>query len=319
MESRLIAELLDFLRVAPLAEAIRAGDYASLLTTKGLLSVALAGIPVLLLVEAALLISQGSFRFRTYRVTFLTYLADRIIGSFFTFSIVVLLLEVLPQLALLKLPLTFLVFIYSYLIWELAHYVFHFSAHKVRILWCLHSTHHAPEHMHLGVAYTNFFFQGVYADLVRTSICVLCGVPTEYLLLIMLLDTAWSSLIHANPAILPKRGLPSIVTAPFLLPVHHRVHHARNSVYIDKNYCNLLSIWDRLFRTYQEPLPFVPLDYGLARKVNAESFVDTYFGEFHLLLQDIRRESHFKYRILYLLKPPGWRPPAQHSSTRQPK
>ncbi|OTP69867.1 Sterol desaturase [Caballeronia sordidicola] len=96
-----------------------------------------------------------------------------------------------------------------------------------------------------------------------------------------------------------------------LNPVHHRIHHASNAEYLDKNYCNTFPIWDKLFGTLQQEIPGVQIKYGLNRDVRPGSFVDMYFGEIYLLAKDVRSAPTFKQKLLYVVMPPGWEPIAK--------
>ena len=88
---------------------------------------------------------------------------------------------------------------------EFAHFIYHFLGHKVRLFWCLHSTHHAPENMNLSVTYAHFFLEAPYADVIRTSICIFLGVNPPLLFLIMFIDGTWGAFIHVGENIL-KNG-----------------------------------------------------------------------------------------------------------------
>jgi sterol desaturase/sphingolipid hydroxylase (fatty acid hydroxylase superfamily) len=123
----------------------------------------------------------------------------------------------------------------------------------------------------------------------------------------MVVDGCWGSLIHIGHDLMPSGRL-GWLNNVILTPSHHRVHHARNPVYIDKNYCNLLPIWDRVFGTYQAELPSVKPEYGITRNVKENSFIDAYFGEFALLFKDVRNAPSWRARLLYVFMPPGWDP-----------
>jgi len=75
---------------------------------------------------------------------------------------------------------------------------------------------------------------------------------------------------------------------------------------MDTNFCNLLNIWDRIFRTYQPEVREVPVVYGITREMKPNSFLDAYFGEFWALMKDIKRAPGLKNKFLYLVMPPGW-------------
>src|SRR5690242_4175652 len=125
--------------------------------------------------------------------------------------------------AIFKTTFTWYWFIYGYIIREFSHFIYHFLAHKVRLLWCLHSTHHAPESMNLTVNYAHFFLEAPYADFIRTSICVLLGVNLQALVLIMFIDGFCGTFIHAGENII-KDGRLGFLNKIILTP-SHRVHH----------------------------------------------------------------------------------------------
>jgi sterol desaturase/sphingolipid hydroxylase (fatty acid hydroxylase superfamily) len=213
--------------------------------------------------------------------------------------------------------------LYAYVVWELSHYVYHWTCHKVRVLWILHSPHHAPQRMNLHVIYTAFFLQGTYATFVRTAICSLFGVPMELLILCMVIDGCWGALIHFSEELWPIGKFGFFIDRLMLTPSDHRVHHASNPEYIDMNYCNTLPIWDKIFGTLQREIPGKKPKYGLARAQKPNSFTDAYFGEIVLLWRDIKSARSWKDRALYVVMPPGWKPanaislepatlPAQH-------
>ncbi len=95
-------------------------------------------------------------------------------------------------------------FLYAYIVWELSHFIFHFSCHKVRLLWCLHAPHHAPENMNLSVIYCAFFLHAIYATIIRISICAFLGVPISVLVFIRIIDGCWGSLIHVSEEVMPS-------------------------------------------------------------------------------------------------------------------
>lgn len=133
------------------------------------------------------------------------------------------------------------------------------------------------------------------------------GVDPILLLIVLGIDSICGHFIHLGEELLPD-GRMGRANRWLLTPSHHRVHHSSNPEYIDKNYCNLLPIWDRLFGTYQEQLNDVQPVYGVSRKINTESLVDMYFGEIIGLLRDMRRAPGLWNKLAYLARPPGWHP-----------
>ncbi|MFT7248940.1 MAG: hypothetical protein ACI97P_001720 [Arcticibacterium sp.] len=101
-----------------------------------------------------------------------------------------------------------------------------------------------------------------------------------------------------------------------LTPLHHRIHHARNPLYIDTNYCNLLNIWDRVFGTFQEEDKDVVIEYGITRNVNTNNILDVYFGEFIALFKDVWHAPGIKNKFLYVWMPPGWSHTGDHQTAK---
>jgi hypothetical protein len=81
---------------------------------------------------------------------------------------------------------------------------------------------------------------------------------------------------------------------------------------MDTNFCNLLNIWDRAFGTYQPEVQDLPIEYGITREMKANSFLDSYFGEFSCLIKDVYRAPGIKNKFLYIFMPPGWSHTGEH-------
>ena len=307
----LFEEAWRFLQVSQALALLQSGDLSALTTYDGLRAIIRPAIPLLLAFEAVLGLVYRKPQSKVYRVNFLIYVCNRFIGRFISFGMVLFCIGLFQRYAPLQVSLSWFGFIYAYLVWELGHFLYHFLAHKVRLLWCLHSTHHAPEDMNLSVTHAHFFLEAPYADTIRTTVCILLGVQPELLFLIMFIDGTYGAFIHIGDNLV-KDARFGVLNKIMLTPSHHRVHHARNPLYIDTNFCNLLNVWDRIFGTYQEEDRSLTIDYGINRKMNSGSFLDVYFGEFVALGRDLRAASGLKNKLLYLLMPPGWHPGGEH-------
>ena len=84
------------------------------------------------------------------------------------------------------------------------------------------------------------------------------------------------------------------------------MHHAKNPLYIDTNYCNLLNFWDRIFGTYQEEDPNLHIQYGVTRPIRSGNFWDVYFGELINLAKDVIKAPGIINKLKYIFFPPGW-------------
>ncbi len=308
-------EIILFLGVDGLLSVFQSGDYSSLLTLKGIQTALAPVIPLLLILEIVRALLYRRFRAADYKVTTLTYMFNRFVSRFISIAAVAFCVGLFGRLALFKSTFTWYWLIYGYIVWEFAHFIYHYLAHKVRLFWCLHSTHHAPENMNLSVTYAHFFLEAPYADVIRTSICILAGVNPPLLFFIMFVDGFWGAFIHVGDNILSDGRL-GFLQRIILTPSHHRVHHARNPLYMDTNFCNLLNVWDWVFGTLQPEKEDVAIEYGITRPMNPGSFLDMYFGEIAALWRDVKNGPGIKNKLLYLVMPPGWSHTGEHKTAK---
>ncbi len=308
-------EITGFFGLHFLIDMYRSGDYSKLLTLDGILRAISPFIPLLLVIEIIRAFAYKRFRIEDYKVPFFIFIFNRFVSRFISIAAVAFCIGVFEKYAIFKTGFTWYWLIYGYIVWEFSHFIYHFLAHKVRILWCLHSTHHAPQTMNLSVTYTHFFLEAPYADVIRTTICILAGVNPPLLFFIMFIDGTWGAFIHVGENIM-KDGRMGFLNNIILTPSHHRVHHARNPLYMDTNFCNLLNIWDKLFKTYEPERKDIPIEYGITREMNANSFIDVNFGEIGALWKDVRRAPGLKNKLLYLIMPPGWSHTGEHKTAK---
>lgn len=284
----------------------------SLLTLGGVEAVVAPIFPFLLVLEVVFLIwvnrRSASAIFGAYKVPVMMYVVNAAIAALVNLDIFLWTQSHFSKFAPFTGTLRIRWFVYAYLVWELSHFVYHWTCHKVRLLWILHAPHHAPQRMNLSVIFTAFFLQGTYATFVRTAICSLLGVPIELLILCMVIDGCWGALIHFSEDLWPSGKFGFFIDRLILTPSDHRVHHASNAEYLDMNYCNTLPIWDKVFGTLRREMPGLKPQYGLNRPQKLNSFVDMYFGEIGLLWRDIKAADSWKTRLLHVVMPPGWKP-----------
>ncbi len=301
----LFNEIISFLGVKSFFLILNAQDYSQFLTYKGVVAIISPILPLLLLLEFGVGLFYKKAQTKVYQVIFIIYIFNRFVGRFISIAMVTICIGLFQKYAPFQTQMTWYWFIYGYVVWEFGHFIYHFLAHKVRLFWCLHATHHAPEDMNLSVSHAHFFLEAPYADLIRTTVCILLGVHPALLFVIMFVDGTYGTFIHAGENLI-KNGRLGFLNKIILTPSHHRVHHARNPLYIDTNYCNLLNLWDRVFRTYQEEDHRIDIDYGVTREIDSGSFIDVYFGEFITLFKDVKNAPGIKNKFGYIFNPPGW-------------
>jgi sterol desaturase/sphingolipid hydroxylase (fatty acid hydroxylase superfamily) len=310
----ILKQIWGFFSLDGLIEMIRSGDYKTLQTFEGITRSIAPLMPIILILELIRGLLYKQFKVVSYKISFFSYVFNSIIGRYLAIGMTIICIGIFEKYAIITIEFTWYWFIYGYIVWELAHFVYHYFGHKVRLFWCLHSTHHAPEHMNLAVSHAHFFLEAPYADVIRTTICMLLGVPPAMLFVIMFIDGTWGSFIHVGESIM-RDGRMGIVGKFILTPSHHRVHHAKNIEYMDMNYCNLLNIWDKVFKTYQPEKDDVNIQYGITWEMKPNSFLDAYFGEIASLGKDVYHAPGIKNKVLYIFMPPGWSHTGDHKTS----
>lgn len=308
-------EIIGFLGIQQAWDILQTGDHSVFRTYDGVVSLIYPIIPLLLLLELILGLIYKKPQTKVYKVNFLIYIFNRFVGRFIAIAMVTLLIGWLQPYAPFQTDFKWYWFIYGYIVWEFGHFIYHYLGHKVRLFWCLHSTHHAPEDMNLSVSHAHFFLEAPYADTIRTTVCILLGVTPELLFLIMFIDGTYGAFIHIGENVL-KDGRLGFLNNFILTPSHHRVHHAKNPLYMDTNFCNLLNIWDKIFGTYQDEHKDVKVEYGITREMDSGNFFDVYFGEIQVLAKDVWTAPGLKNKVLYMVMPPGWSHTGAHKTSK---
>ncbi|WP_295792657.1 sterol desaturase family protein [Mucilaginibacter sp.] len=307
-------DISGFFGYDELLKILKTGSYSELLTLKGIEAAIGPILPLILVFEVIRAAFYKRFKVFDYKISFFTFVFNAFIGQVISIGAYVFCVGLFQPHAIFDTTFTWYWFIYSYVVWEFSHFIYHFLAHKVRILWCLHSTHHAPSSMNLSVSYAHFFLEGPYATVIRTSICMLLGVNPAVLAVIMFVDGTWGGFIHIGENIANDARF-GFLGKIILTPSHHRVHHAKNPKYMDTNFCNLLNIWDKVFGTYQPEDRDMPIEYGITRPMKPHSFLDAYFGEIVGLAKDVAKAPGLKNKVLYIVMPPGWSHTGDHKTS----
>ncbi|MFT5576352.1 MAG: sterol desaturase/sphingolipid hydroxylase (fatty acid hydroxylase superfamily) [Bermanella sp.] len=252
---------------------------------------------------------QASFRQEFYQPLknlLFVLLSGALLAKFFPVIAVAAIAIVGQHWSVFQLPDVWYSWIAALLIYEFWYWLQHYLAHKVRVFWCIHSPHHAPDSINMLVGTNHHVLEGLlYFPLFLGLMPALCGVPVEMIVVINLLDGLWGSFLHLSPKMV-KGGRYGMLEFCMQTPSHHRVHHAKNIRYMDKNFNSITVFWDWVMGTRQRLDVSDPVNYGITRKVNVESFRDVQFGEFAALWGDIAAAPGLRNKISYLFMPPGW-------------
>ena len=188
-----------------------------------------------------------------------------------------------------------------FLLDDFSYYWFHRLNHQVRLLWAGHVNHHSSQYLNFGTALR----QGVGERLHKFAFWLwlpLLGFDTAMILTMIGVNLFYQFWVHTESV----RRLPRWFEAVFNTPSHHRVHHASNTRYLDRNHAGVLIIWDRLFGTFSPELDSEPCVYGLTRNIATFNPVRVLGHEYAALWRDVRRAPACADKLRYLLLAPGW-------------
>jgi len=178
----------------------------------------------------------------------------------------------------------------------------HFVDHHVRLFWAVHVTHHSSEEYNLTTGFRSSVFMPFYRYMYFIPLALIGFEPLDIFFIYALTQT-YGILVHTQSI----QKLPKWIEFIFVTPSHHRVHHASNIPYLDKNMGMCLIIWDRMFGTFTEELPNEKPVYGLTKKLpNPHHPVDIIFHEWRAMRNDLKKKTSLGNKLRYLFKPPGW-------------
>jgi hypothetical protein len=165
----------------------------------------------------------------------------------------------------------------------------------------------------MSVNWIHFFAESYYSTLIRLLVLLPFGVNPVMFGVMIAIDSAWGIFIHISDTAL-KDGRLGILQHLVITPAHHRVHHAKNSLYLDTNFANVLPVWDWIMGTLQPIKEEVKTEYGILRNLDVTNFSDLYFGELFLLYNDVKDADGIRNKLLYIFMPPGWTPGSAHKT-----
>jgi sterol desaturase/sphingolipid hydroxylase (fatty acid hydroxylase superfamily) len=187
-----------------------------------------------------------------------------------------------------------------FLLEDLIFYWIHRVDHMIRLFWAVHVTHHSSEKYNLTTGFRSSVFQPVYRFLWFIPLG-LFGFKTFDIFIMFSITQTYGILVHTNQ--IKKLGFLEYI---LVTPSHHRVHHASNVEYLDKNMGMCLIIWDQLFGTFQPEIDGIEPKFGLYEKTIKNHPIDTVFHEFKSIISDFKKKIPLKIKLNYLLNPPGW-------------
>ena len=184
----------------------------------------------------------------------------------------------------------------TFILIDLVFYIYHRLSHRVSFLWAIHMSHHSSQEMNFAVSFRQAWF-GPISKVPFFMILPLIGLDPTIIAVAGSISTLWGIVGHTQ--IINKLGPLEI----FLnTPSHHRVHHGSNKQYIDKNYGNLLIIWDKMFGIFEPEHEKV--EYGLVNNVNTYNPVKITFMAWQEIFSEMKKSENLKEALNCFFGPP---------------
>ena len=189
-----------------------------------------------------------------------------------------------------------MIWIATFILIDLVFYIYHRISHRVNFLWAIHMSHHSSEEMNFAVSFRQAWF-GPVSKIPFFIVLPLAGLDPTIIAIAGVISTLWGIVGHTQ--IIDKLGPLELV---FNTPSHHRVHHGSNEEYIDKNFGNLLIIWDKIFGTFEPENDKVK--YGLVKNVDTFNPVKITFMEWSKIFEDFIQAKSFRHASRVFFGPP---------------
>jgi sterol desaturase/sphingolipid hydroxylase (fatty acid hydroxylase superfamily) len=209
----------------------------------------------------------------------------------------------LNRVAIVHIEVKWLTYVIAFIVLDFVGYWVHRIDHRVNFFWNSHIIHHSSEEFNLACALRQSISVFVRIFVLLFLPAAMLGVPAQVIAIVAplhLFAQFWYHTRHIN-----KMGfLEKIIVTPS----HHRVHHAINKEYIDKNYGQIFIFWDKWFGTFQAELKAVPAVYGITRPVSTWNPIKINFQHLWLLFKDAWYAQSWKDKLRIWFMPTGWRP-----------
>lgn len=207
------------------------------------------------------------------------------------------------HLALFQQEVSIASILIAFIVIDFYGYWSHRLSHQINFLWNKHAIHHSSEEFNLSCALRQSIssFVNLFTFLLLPA--ALIGVPAKVIAITLPIHLFLQFWYHTKH--IKKMG---ILEKIIVTPSHHRVHHAINPEYMDKNHGQIFIFWDKLFGTYQEELDHVPAVFGITRPAQTWNPFRINFQHLWLLISDAWRAENWKDKLTIWFKPTGWRP-----------
>jgi alkylglycerol monooxygenase len=191
----------------------------------------------------------------------------------------------------------------AFVFYDFCYYWNHRAGHRVALFWASHVVHHQSEEFNLTTALRQSG-TGSFTGWVFYLPMALCGIPVVVLLLVGVVQLFYQFWPHTR--VIGRMG---VLDRWIQTPSNHRVHHAQNDIYLDKNYVGVFTAWDHMFGSFQEELDREPCIYGIRGQLKSWNPVWANLHYYWAMAKDSWHAGKWVDKLRVWIAPPGWRPP----------
>jgi alkylglycerol monooxygenase len=195
-----------------------------------------------------------------------------------------------------------LTWLFAFVFYDLCYYWQHRLGHTVGLFWASHSVHHQSEEFNLTTALRQPG-TGAFTNWVFYVPMALCGIPMDVFLMVGVAQLFYQFWPHTR--LIGRLGF---LDRWIQTPSNHRVHHAQNDIYLDRNYVGVFLIWDHLFGTFQEELDAEPCIYGVRGQLKSWNPIWANLHYYAIMWHDSWNTRSWRDKLRVWWAPPGWRP-----------
>ncbi len=197
---------------------------------------------------------------------------------------------------------SWLTWVFAFVLYDCCYYWQHRLGHTVGLFWASHSVHHQSEEFNLTTALRQPG-TGAFTNWVFYVPMALCGVPLNVFLIVGVIQLFYQFWPHTRHI-----GRLGVLDRWIQTPSNHRVHHAQNAMYLDRNYVGVFLLWDHLFGTFQEERADEPCIYGVRGQLKSWNPVWANLHYYSIMLRDSWHARSWRDKLRVWYAPPGWRP-----------
>ncbi|WP_082896862.1 sterol desaturase family protein [Parasphingorhabdus sp.] len=234
-------------------------------------------------------------------VTSLTLGTGSVVAGILTGGLAVAAIFWVYQFRLFDVPFTWWAWILAFFVDDFFYYIFHRGAHRIRWVWAAHVNHHSSQYYNLSTALRQPWTSTFALTWIFSLPMFLIGFHPAMIAFVGGINLLYQYWIHTEAIDKMPRWFEAVMNTPS----HHRVHHATNPRYLDKNYAGILIIWDKMFGTFEAETADENIQYGIIKNLEGHNIFWAAFHEWVGMAQDLW-SAPWRHKLSYALRPPGW-------------